>query len=170
MREQILKLKEQGYSCKEIVTIVGCSPSTALYHFNPEVRSKALARVKGYRDKDENTRLKVKTRAFMYRQRQNVKGFLRGVLPEDRPFNFDDVVNKFGINTKCYLTGKPINLLTGDYHLDHIVPKCKGGLNTLDNLGITTRDANMAKNSLTVEEFEQLCIDVLTNMGYKVSK
>ena len=62
----------------------------------------------------------------------------------------------------CYLTGDKIDLTkTGSYHLDHIIPKSRGGSNTIENCGPATKEANQAKNSLTEEEFLDLCKKVI---------
>jgi len=77
-------------------------------------------------------------------------------------FKVKDLLEKIGHNPKCYLTGRPINLMDGkSYHLDHIVPKNKGGSNTLDNCNIACKDANQAKGNLLYSEFILLCEEVL---------
>lgn len=81
-----------------------------------------------------------------------------------------DIINKFGVKTKCYLTGTPIDLEKDDYCFDHIVPVSKGGTNDLINLGITIPKANYSKSDLTVEEYLDLCKQVLEYNGYKVEK
>ena len=75
-----------------------------------------------------------------------------------------------GLQTKCYLTGTPINLETDSYCLDHILPVSKGGTNELDNMGITIPSANAAKSDLQLEEFFNLCKLILENNGYTVTK
>lgn len=57
-----------------------------------------------------------------------------------------------GTSLKCYLTGTPINILTDDYQLDHILPVSKGGTNELSNMAIATIEANQMKGGLTNEE------------------
>lgn len=77
-------------------------------------------------------------------------------------FNEELLLEKIGDNPVCYLTGRPINLEDSrSYNLDHIIPKSKGGNNSLENCQIACRDANQAKNDLTYDEFIQLCKDVL---------
>lgn len=77
-------------------------------------------------------------------------------------FKVKDLLEKIGENPICYLTGRPINLLDGQsYHLDHIIPKNKGGENSLENCNIACRDANQAKGNLLHEEFILLCEEVL---------
>lgn len=77
-------------------------------------------------------------------------------------FKAKDLLEKIGENPICYLTGRPINLLDGQsYHLDHIIPKNKGGENSLENCNIACRDANQAKGNLLYDEFILLCEEVL---------
>ena len=77
-------------------------------------------------------------------------------------FKPQDLLNKIGNNPSCYLTGRPIDLMDGkSYHLDHIVPKNKGGQNSLDNCNIACKDANQAKGNLLYDEFIILCEEVL---------
>jgi CRISPR/Cas system Type II protein with McrA/HNH and RuvC-like nuclease domain len=72
---------------------------------------------------------------------------------------------------KCYLSGRHIDVNDiNTYEFDHIYPRTLGGSNTFDNLGITRPEANRAKNDLTVDEFIELCKDVLINFGYDVIK
>jgi 5-methylcytosine-specific restriction endonuclease McrA len=77
-------------------------------------------------------------------------------------FNAKDLLKKIGDDPVCQLTGRPINLSDGpSYHLDHIIPKNKGGDNSLDNCQIVCREANQAKGDLLPEEFIALCKEVL---------
>jgi len=74
------------------------------------------------------------------------------------------VLEYYGEETTCYLSGRHINLSEPrTYHFDHIIPVSKGGKNTLDNLGICIKEANIAKNSLTVDKFIELCQMVIDN-------
>lgn len=70
-------------------------------------------------------------------------------------------INRFGKHPKCYLTGDNINLnLPSEYHLDHVIPRSKGGKNIIENMQVTTKKANIAKGALTLEEFKILCVKV----------
>lgn len=85
--------------------------------------------------------------------------------------NIKNVLSHFGKNPKCYLTGRKIDLTkTSSYHFDHIIPRTKGGENTLENLGLLCKDANIAKYNKTSEEFISLCREILENNGYKITK
>lgn len=71
----------------------------------------------------------------------------------------------------CYLTGVRIDFSNPEtYTFDHILPVSKDGTNSISNLGLSTRQANLAKNDMTVEEFLELCEKVLRNFGYTVIK
>lgn len=79
-------------------------------------------------------------------------------------FKVNDLLEKIGDNPTCYLTGRTIDLLDGkSYHLDHIIPKNRGGENTLDNCNIACKDANQAKGNLLYCEFIELCKEVLNH-------
>lgn len=77
-------------------------------------------------------------------------------------FKTQDLIDKIGDDPLCYLTGRKIDLMDGkSYHLDHIIPKNKGGANSLDNCNIACKDANQAKGNLLYDEFIELCKEVL---------
>lgn len=86
-------------------------------------------------------------------------------------FTIKDLIHKFSSNPTCYLTGLPIDITkTSTYSFDHIIPSTRGGDNSIDNLGICTKQANMAKTDMTLDEFINLCKLVLQNNGYLVQK
>lgn len=81
---------------------------------------------------------------------------------EGMRFSAKQLLEKIGSDPRCQLTGRPIDLSDGpSYHLDHIIPKTKGGDNSLDNCQILCREANQSKAGLTTEEFLSLCAEVL---------
>ena len=84
-----------------------------------------------------------------------------------------DVLDKIQTEDKkanCYLTGREIDLTSpATYHLDHIVPRAKGGTNDLDNLQVACKEANQAKSNMLTGEFVELCREVLEHHGYKVT-
>lgn len=73
-----------------------------------------------------------------------------------------------GTKQKCYLTGRSIDLEKDNYQLDHKIPVSKGGTNDISNMGIACPEANYSKSDLTIEEYLNLCKEVLLNFGYKV--
>lgn len=70
----------------------------------------------------------------------------------------EEALARIGTSPTCYLTGAPIDLrLPGTYQLDHIIPLSIGGTSNLDNLGITTPEANQMKDALPLGRFIELC-------------
>jgi len=171
MNEDIINLRERGFSYKQICQILGCSKGTVAYHLGENQKEKHRQRVKNRR---KNEPFKVKIERF--RHRVNTKprtkkaeaGFYQKCIKfrkrtgNPEYFSVDDVLNKFGEQPTCYLTGQPIDLKdTSMYSFDHIIPICRGGSNTLDNLGLVLRTANEAKGKLLITEFLDLCEQIL---------
>lgn len=177
---KILKLREQGKSYKQIKDKLGCSKGTISYHCGKGQKLKNLQRKRKYKENGDKI---VVSRVYDFqcdrRIRDKSKDFQRKRCLENGQskrkrtitFNWQDVIEKFGWETHCYLTGRPINIKSSkEYHFDHIIPVSKGGSNNLDNLGIACREANRAKDVLSVEEFINLCKEVLEHNGYKIKK
>ena len=79
-----------------------------------------------------------------------------------KEFNYKDIVNLYGDNPRCYLTGEEIDISDSkSFHFDHLIPISKGGKSDLENLRICKREANQAKGDLTLEEFIELCNKVI---------
>ncbi len=174
---QIKKLRQRGYSYREIKKELGCSSGTISYHLSEGQKEKTLERTRQRRNNDplrrkldsftstrrvekiakeaKSTVAKlawVKTQGFQRRMKSAYKSKSEG------NFTFNDVIEKMGRYTTCYLTGEPIDLMQPQtYEFDHIIPATKGGSNTLDNLGICCKEANRAKSDLSVEEFVEMC-------------
>ena len=191
MKEQILKLKSEGKSYKEIQELLGCSKGTISYHCGIGQKEKT----KNRRDKRRENIIKAKTDTFKYTKKQNnvtpkketriskdvvesVRKFNKrdtlkkgGVDKELKPtFTWEDVVEKFGEKTICYLSGVEIDLFVNNYNFDHIIPSSKGGLNTLENLGIAHEIVNYMKGDLTPDELISWCIKILKHNNYEVTK
>lgn len=173
MKEEILKLRNDGKTYNEIVKILGCSKSTVSYHCGKNQKEKTLNRNRKRRNK-----LVSKTEQFKYKKRisRNIWRFNKSEIKDgnritnsDLKYNFSwkDVLEKFGENTKCYLTGEDINLFESDYAFDHIIPISRGGENNLENLGICDRNVNQMKSDLNLDEFLKYCIKILEFNGYK---
>lgn len=58
-------------------------------------------------------------------------------------------------NRKCNLSGLPLEVET--FELDHIIPRCNGGSNTMENLQFLHRDINRMKGRLSQDRFIELC-------------
>jgi 5-methylcytosine-specific restriction endonuclease McrA len=175
-KDDILRLRAEGKSYNEIQSILGVSKSVISYHCGQnssekkrvEARnttashklSKKISAFKSRCSKQSYKTFRTKVKTFKKRKhRSRTHAFVNNV---SKNFSAKDVIEKFGDNPKCYLTGKKININKPEtYHLDHIIPTSKGGTNDLDNLGICTKQANYAKNDLSIEELYILCEAIL---------
>lgn len=81
-----------------------------------------------------------------------------------------EILAKFGLQTRCYLSGQFIDLKTDAYHFDHIIPLSKGGPKNINNMGITTPRANQSKADMFLDEYLEHCKQVLEYHGYIVNK
>jgi 5-methylcytosine-specific restriction endonuclease McrA len=166
MKGQILKLRSSGKTYNEIIKELGCSKGTVSYYCGEGQKTKTLARTRKRRTNPVVGKLeKFLSRANKIRvndfQRNRGNG---GSFKEGRDYNFTvkDAIKKFGHNPICYLTGRRIDLLDSkSYHFDHIIPVSKGGKNTLSNLGLLCREANYSKSDMMVDEYLQLCKEVI---------
>ena len=189
--KKIQELRKQGKTFRQIAKELNCAPSAVAYACSQKVKDdcrkrcenlpewenrllKALgnfkhkrpARIKESKNSDWNMRIRSAVSFFKKRAMKNNKN-----INDNVSYSYKDVIKHIGgTTTKCYLTGRTIDILKDEYHLDHIVPVAKGGTNELSNLGITCPDANMSKSSMTVDEYLALCKEVLEHHGYKVTK
>jgi hypothetical protein len=175
MKNKILELRAQGQSYRKIQEILGCSKATISYHCGAGQKDKNKKRLKKFREKNPLARkidhFKADDKSMLHNRVSNFHrlGPRKNSTYQKRNFHYKDVVEKFGIETKCYLTGRYVNLLDAStYELDHMIPRSKGGLNILDNCGISCPEANQAKRNMNVAEFLKLCEEVLSNFGYKI--
>jgi CRISPR/Cas system Type II protein with McrA/HNH and RuvC-like nuclease domain len=192
MKEQILKLREEGKTYNEIMSILGCSKSTISYYCGENQKEKTknrtnkrrenvlLAKVERFKhrkkndkevvDKNNKTRKDVVESIRKFQKREN--GISTDGINKDLllTFTWEDVLEKYGENTFCYLSGEPINLYVNNYNLDHIIPSSKGGDNTLNNMGITHEIVNKMKGDLTPDELIIWCISIIEYNGYNVTK
>ena len=180
LKSKIVELRKSGYSYNDIQLKLGCSKGTISYYCGDNQKEKKNNRQRKRRSSDV---VKTKVESFCCRSYSGTETYTedrhflkilnikirffsmnRKTKKTKQLFKAQDLINKLGENPVCYLTGRPINLEDGrSYHLDHIVPISKGGDNSLDNCGITCKEANQSKHSLTKDEFIRLCQDVLNN-------
>lgn len=56
-----------------------------------------------------------------------------------------------------------------EIHLDHIIPESRGGLTTMKNLQVTCRKCNLAKGTLSEDEFTDRlrtrALNILNRLG-----
>lgn len=178
MKDRILELRSQGKTYNQIVAILGCSKSTVAYHCEESNRIKNKERVRKRRSlehpavrKVENFvgRKKLKNASEKFQMRDG-SGRTDSMKDVKIVFKVNDVLEKFGENPICYLTGRKIDWNDyKTYSFDHVIPASKGGSNSLDNLELTCPEVNFAKRDLSVEEFLNLCKEILEHNGYSVS-
>lgn len=188
-REDFLLLRGENLTYTEISQRLGCSISTVCYYL-----------ADGQAEKQANRQRKLLFSKPLYTQYRNFISEARSksVLPKEEPvgshskrmrhklkdyqrtregaytskdISYEEVLDKVGESPVCYLSGRSIDARnTRELHFDHIVPRSKGGDNSLENLGVACRSANIAKNNLSVEELLVLCQDILVHNGYTVVK
>ena len=72
-------------------------------------------------------------------------------------------------NGKCFYCGCDLDI--ENFHADHFVPKCKGGI-VRNNLVPSCAECNMCKGGLSVEDFRRKIENLTTNSfaGKMISK
>lgn len=179
MRDEILKLRNEGKTFNEIKEILKCSKSTISYYCSEGQKEKTKSRTRkrrsnlilfkleGFKNRKKERYVKESVRKFQKRD-LNIKGGINKDIEET--FNWVDILNKFGENTNCYLSGEKINLYENIYNFDHIVPVSRGGNNSINNLGILHEKVNRMKSDMTPDELIEWCKKILEFNGYKVEK
>lgn len=189
MKEKILELRKEGKTYNQIVEILGCSKSTVSYHCGLGQKEKSRKRTDILRDSNPIIQ---KLERFKVREKKELKKEVKEEREQrcfvdivrkyqkrngrtidkniQTSFNWVDIINIYGYDTFCYLSGEPINLLKRNYNFDHKIPVSRGGDNSLDNLGISHEVVNRMKTDLTPEELMEWCKKILEFNGYKVIK
>ena len=182
-KDDILRLRAEGKSYREIESELGCSKGTIAYHLGEGQKEKTLKR--NAKNPRPNGRFKKKVdhwlthkpitsrqvgsayRSHKRRVQDKIQGFHRRDTERlPRQFTYDEVIDHIKDYENCYLTGRPIDVNDcSTFHFDHIIPRSRGGSNDLDNLGVVTPEANYAKRDLPLEDFIELCVDVVTYWG-----
>ena len=185
----VLRLRAEGKSYRQIASELGCSKSTISYLLSEKTRENIVKKIERYKDErpwviklwkllDNFKRRKQgsgkvsMTKDWNKKIRTSVSQFKRSLetLPM-KDYTYKDVIDHFGGTiVTCELTGRQIDITKDDYNLDHIVPVARGGSNELDNMAFTIPDANAAKHQMTNEEFVMLCKEVCEHFGYTVTK
>lgn len=185
--KQIIELRKQGLSYDEIAKQVNCCKSTVSYHCKGKTRKNSVEkrerwkvnepwtfyfskRVSNFRKRKHKPSTYHMCKDWNKKFRTAVSEFkLKGIYMENYTYH-EALKHVGGTQTHCYLTGTPINILTDDYQLDHILPVSKGGTNELSNMAIATIEANQMKGGLTNEELFYWCQKILEHNGYIVTK
>lgn len=188
VKDQILKLRDSGYSYRQIESKLGCSRSTISYHCGNGQKNKTANRRLANRSKQhplvrkiENFHLKHKTSSSTNPITKTLNKILRIKIEKfsiikkgvynNMSFTVQEFLDKVGDKPTCSLTGRFINLMEPrSYQLDHIIPRAKGGDNSLDNCQLTCREANQAKHELSLDEFISLCREVINHFDNKSSE
>ena len=171
MKEDILKLRLQGKTYGEIKKILGCSKGTISYHCGEGQKEKVMQRTRNRRNCLAE-KIKRKVEFFLRpKLRDYRRGRRRYTKLRDSRFKIEVAYKRIYQKPFCYLTGRKIDLAdTKSYQLDHKIPSSRNGKDTLENMGLTCKEANMSKRNLTVNEFIKLCKEVCKNNGYSVIK
>lgn len=176
-KQDILRLRSDGKSYREIMKILGCSSGTISYYCNDLQKDKQLERNKKFRKENPNI-----TRIYDFRSDRLTKISDDKKLQSTDKQRFRQKIKMFKIDmkeflekinetTECYLSGRKIDPNDpSSFQLDHILPRSRGGSNEIENMGIASSDVNLCKRNLTPEEFIELCKDVVEYNGYEVIK
>jgi len=155
-KARIAELRSEGWNLKKLAEEYNCSITTIFRILNPHIKYK-------------HKRTELKPEQI---RRHNIQHKINHFIQKDKhnKFTVEDLYTKFGQYTQCYITGTYIDLSKPEtYHFDHIIPKSKGGINHIDNLGICIPQANLAKSALDYESFVQFCRAIVNYYDYKLS-
>lgn len=189
LRERILELKEQGLSYGQIQARMGCSKGTISYHCGAGQKGKVRERTK----KRRLCPLRTKMEAFKYSKKKELQDpFVEVFRPKNHclrdklihfarigtkanrmgyrfMFKLKDLIKKIGSDPRCYWTGRKIDLSSRrSYHLDHLVPRSRGGDNSLDNCVLACREANQGKGDGLGGEYVQTSCEVAVHRGKEI--
>lgn len=187
---KIWKLRGQGKSYSEIAKTLNCSKSTVCYYCGKDQKQKKLnyqknivdqnirslcKRINNFKSRKIRNKKRFKCKDYKASFRTRVSNFVNNwkqhTMKNVNKFGYKEVLEYIGgWETKCYLTGRPIDLRKDNYELDHVVPIAKGGSCELNNLKVVCKDANQSKHDMLLEDYLQLCKEVLENFGYTVEK
>ena len=187
--EEILRLRAEGLSYRQIEVRLGCSKGTISYHCGSGQKNKTLANTK----KRRLCPLRTKMESFKYGKKKEfsnplveVFGLKKKVLSNKIAhfsrmgtkykrmgykfmFKLKDLIKKIGDDPRCYWTGRKINLNSRkSYHLDHFVPKSRGGDNSLENCVLACREANQGHSDSLPPEYINVSCEVAAHRGKEI--
>lgn len=155
MKEEILRLRQEGKTYTQIQDIVGCSRGTISYHCGEGQKEKTKERTIQSRRGIRSIVLR-KIDLFLNRNSSSRLEYTK------RTDIHEQMYNKIISNPICYITGERIDLSDSkSYSLDHINPYYISQDNSIENLGLTTKDANQSKSYLTLQQYLELCKKVV---------
>jgi 5-methylcytosine-specific restriction endonuclease McrA len=161
MKEQILELRERGFTYKQIIETLGCSSGTVSYHLGPGQKGKNLERQRKRRASDP-----LLQKLENFRDRKCLQARVERLVAKGSSITLEQAKQLVVDTDSCYLCGKMLDYSNSNlYHFDHIVPTFLGGSNSIDNLGITHSICNMAKTNMGLDEFVDLCYTIAKNHG-----
>lgn len=179
--QNIISLRKTGLSYQQIANQLGCSKSLITYYCSHQGKYKHLQRtrkrrainhpyISKYEDFIRQTSIKPNKQITLTITKL-LYDKLRRFTNRQMNITKEQLIAKIGTNPKCYLTGDEIDINSPrTYQFDHIIPRSRGGDNSLDNLGICTRQANLSKSDMTPDEYINHCKKVLQNAGYVITK
>lgn len=157
--EEVKKLRLEGFKKEKILDKLNITEYQYRSYVDfgkPGGREKRLNHYAKYRTRK-------KAEPFYTLKNKLACFFERGIC--DIKFTYLDVLNKFGENPKCYLSGKLIDYNNGDtYQLDHVVSIARGGKSNLDNLQLIDPKMNRFKNFWSLEELVEVSKLILENV------
>jgi 5-methylcytosine-specific restriction endonuclease McrA len=128
---------------------------------DPEA-ARAYARLDHSRNRDKRTAQMrdYYERRFFWGRAMKLRGPLRATTAQ---------VSRLWYNQRgrCALTGRKMDRSA---QLDHILPKVRGGNDSVENLQWVCEAANIAKRHMTEEEFTALCADVMSWIGRRIQQ
>lgn len=174
LKEQIIELRDQGLTYDQIKEQLHCSKSTICYHLTD--KEKLRVKAAGIAHKQNNpllvklsnfaskSRKGINNKITKFKQDQEVRNGIKAHKDLTNDMSYKEVYNILAQNPRCYLTGTEIDLSKPDtYQLDHIIPISRGGTSTIENMGLTIKDANQAKRGMTNEELFDLCASIIAH-------
>jgi hypothetical protein len=100
-----------------------------------------------------------------YRKKSQKKGKMKNMEAKKNitGTHVRELLNKQGY--RCYLSGRELTPSTAS--LDHKLTISKGGAHDIENIGVVDYRVNLAKGTMTIDEFILMCRDVVQHQDSK---